>query len=533
MLSSTTGSEYSSSTGLEQSIIAEAGSETAEAVSKSPDISTAATLPTPDTQDTAAVEEVELVIQPRLFSSARTDDCLDGAISNAIAVEPLQSLLHSASSAAAEENAAITVLPQLRDQLQPEASHTLAEASYTPAEASHTHAETGSMHQEVSAEIPGDRIAEGPAEEADSTPADVEDISLLLPTGQPTDTSLEAGETPRRSLLQKLRHKASYGSADSASAAVPAAALSSKSEAVPENPGKQKKKSFMGLLRHGSSIKSDQIPATIDRAESNPDTLSSHSPVVADVAASDDAAARAGLIPAALGRHESRGPSSIVEHIAPAQDPADSDDLTSKEELLELPADTQPLPDSITVLSSMQAESPSASPRKKSLFSRLRPTHTPLPKPEGGQSDRLSQQSSELEPSPASPRQKGFKSLFKHGSKLPQEASPLSRASSNVSLGPQQLADGGNSGAEVLSNESLVVESPVTSPRQKGFKSLFRSEHYMLQLKVDGTTYTSLDRWFDVPPLLIDWHIRRVHLGGRIMLTGLWNALGARTPTAA
>lgn len=462
------------STGPGQSITAEAGAEQAETVSKSADMSTAATLPIPDTQDAAAIEKIDLIIQPRLFNPAHADDSLNMALSNAIAVEHVQSLLLSASSAAAEEDAAITVLPQLRDQLQPEASHTLTEASYTPAEASHTHAETGSMHQEVPAEIPGDRIAEGPAEEADSTPADVGDISLLLPTVQPTDTSLEAGETPRRSLLQKLRRKASYGSRDSASVAVPAAALSSKSEAVPESPGKQKKKSFMGLLRQGSSIKSGQIPAKIDRAEAIPESPSSHSPVVADVAASDDPAARAGLIPAALGNHESQDPSSVVGHIPPALDQADSDDLTSKKELIELAAGTQPLSDSITVLPSMQAESPLVSPGKKSLFSRLRPSHAPLPKPEDSQPDRLSQQSSEAEPLPGSPRQKGFKSLFKHDSKLPQEASPLSRASSNVSSGPQQLADGGNSAAEVLSNESSLIESPVSSPRQKGFKSLFR-----------------------------------------------------------
>ena len=40
----------------------------------------------------------------------------------------------------------------------------------------------------------------------------------------------------------------------------------------------------------------------------------------------------------------------------------------------------------------------------------------------------------------------------------------------------------------------------------------------------DGTTYTSLDRWFDVPPVLTDWHIVRVHLSGKVMLIGLENA---------
>ena len=469
------------STGPGQSITADAGAEQAETVSMSVDLSIAATLPTPDTQDIAAVEEVDLIIQPMLFKSAHTDDSFHGALGNALDV-PLPVLLPSASFAATEEDAAITVLPQLGGQLQPEIFH-------TPAEASHIHADTGGMHQEgsaelaeeMSAEIAEDRSAERPPDQADSTAVDVEAVSLLLPTVQPADTTVEAGEAPRVSLLQKLRHKTSLDSTDLVNAAVPTVALSPKSEPVPGSPGKQKKKSFMGLLRHGSSIKSSQIPATIDRADSIPNMPSSHSPVVADAAASDDPAARAGLISAALVRHESQGPSSAVGHIPPALDQADSDDLTSKEDLIELAAGTQPLSDSITVLSSMQAESPLASPRKKSLFSRLRPTHTPLPKPEDSQSDPLSQQSSEAEPLPASPRQKGFRSLFKHGSKLPQEASPLSRASSNVSVGSQQLIDGGNSGAEVLSNESSVVESPVASPRQKGFKSLFRSGPYMLQ----------------------------------------------------
>ena len=137
-------------------------------------------------------------------------------------------------------------------------------------------------------------------------------------------------------------------------------------------------------------------------------------------------------------------------------------------------------------------ESPLASPRRKGfkgLFGRNKAAQEPSllsrgssnasmlsPQPEDLSQrapETLSRQGSTLESPLASPRQKGFKGLFGHSSKMPQEPSLLSRGSSNASMLSQQPEGLSQTAPETLSRQGSTVEFPLDSPRRKGFKGLF------------------------------------------------------------
>ncbi len=78
----------------------------------------------------------------------------------------------------------------------------------------------------------------------------------------------------------------------------------------------------------------------------------------------------------------------------------------------------------------------------------------------------------------------------------------------------------------------IDVTKPLTPTDQQKW-----IDKYVLMMKAfidvvgpEALTYVSIDRWFSVPPVLTDWKIGRVHMGGRNLLIGLWNALGTSSP---
>ena len=157
---------------------------------------------------------------------------------------------------------------------------------------------------------------------------------------------------------------------------------------------KQKGDAFRGLLRHGSSIKTGQIPAVMDRNEPvGSSRVAGLIPDDLDTAESAAFSARAGLLPAALDIADPAG-SSPGAGLSPAAPPDLASPVT-------------------TAMPSTEPASPLASPRKKSLFSRLRSTKPVVQQPFETQPELLRQQSSVHEAALQSPRQKGFKGLFR------------------------------------------------------------------------------------------------------------------------
>ena len=80
----------------------------------------------------------------------------------------------------------------------------------------------------------------------------------------------------------------------------------------------------------------------------------------------------------------------------------------------------------------------------------------------------------------------------------------------------------------------IDVTQPLTSSDQQKWIDKYVS---MMRAFIDvvgskSLVYTSIDRWFGVPPVLTDWHIGRVHMGSKNLLIGLWNALGTSYPWA-
>ena len=210
----------------------------------------------------------------------------------------------------------------------------------------------------------------------------------------------ELAKTPRSSILQKLRRKASTDPVQAI-----AAAEAEEEEVVTSS--KKKGSSFLGLLRRGSSVKSGQIPAALARTHSAVSSSVTAAPL--SVPCLDPAAAMVAL------------PSD--SHVAVPR---------HKGLLTQLHSSTPTL---------QQPEEPAIASSQSTSLARQGSKAEPLSR-QSSKAELLSRQGSVLESPPASPRRKGLLGLFRHGSKLPQEPASLGMASSNASSaveGPQGL----------------------------------------------------------------------------------------------
>lgn len=347
--------------------------------------------PMSDVQPPLAAEQVQLVFQNDTPSSAETYGLLAPALGSATPKRPPLLLLPS-DAAGTQTVDSVAIMPQLADHSQSGVVDAVAvmrqlmDQSQSAVEAQ-VQPYTAVMNAE---ELSANQSA---AEQGPSLPVAAEEVPVTSALVRQVDTADAAVKAPRRSLLQKLRHKAMHNDTDLPQAAVLTATSSLAADEMPVST-MQKSDAFRGSLRHGSSTKTGQIPAVMDRNEPvGSSRVAGLIPDALDTAEPAAFSTRAGLLPAALDIADP-ALSSPGAGLSPAAPP----DLA--------------LPVTIAMPSTEPA-SPLASPRKKSLFSGLRSTKSVVQQPFETQPELLHQQSSVHEAALQSPRQKGFKGLFR------------------------------------------------------------------------------------------------------------------------
>ena len=363
------------------------------------------------TEAVAAITAVpQLGDQSQSESVAAVPHLLDHSQSDSVAAMPQcvhQSQPEAVNSVAAvpqlanqsspEAVDADTTLPQLMNQSQSQAAPSYVAANQVQLDTAPIYVEELLATQYAAGQGTGPPVAAAP---------DASVVSSSLQQAETVDVAVKAP----RSLLQKLHHTALHSDTDPAQAAAFSAVSGNGTVEMPAA-SKQTGDAFLESLRHDSRAKTGQIAAVMGRAEPEscspraelrPDTLDSAEPAASST--------RAGLFAAA--------PSDLALPVASA-------------------------------MPSTELPSPLASPRKRSLFSRLRssrpvvqqPSETQPPETQPSetqasetqasetQPELLSQQRSAREATLQSPGQKGFKGLFRSVSFASKQVPSLSEIS--------------------------------------------------------------------------------------------------------